>query len=111
MFITAHDVTDVTLRPVALLADHLRRPRIRRRDMNGPVEIATDYMIKLPRAVQLRFEKGGCARADVTIHAFDVGVDAVLRRHEFRFHRNVATLSTKFDRLCVMIGLVTAEGG
>src|SRR6059058_2812149 len=68
-------------------------------------------MIELLHAVQLRLEIGGRARPHVALDTFDIGVRAVLRRDELRLHRDVTTLPAKFDRLGVLIGLVTAERG
>ena len=51
MLITAHDVTDVTLRPVALFADWLRWSRIGFSDLDRPIEIISEGVIELLHAV------------------------------------------------------------
>src|SRR3954451_20345908 len=111
MLVAAHDVPDMARRPVTLLADHLGRPRVRVAHVGGPVVIVPHGVIELPHATQLRFYKGADAGTHMTLDACDFRVDARLRSNEFRFHRDVAGLTAEFDRLRVMIGFVTSEGG
>src|SRR5678815_1458313 len=109
MAITADNIADISLRPVALLAKRLRWPGIISADMNGPVEVPANSVVKLLDSVHLGFEVGGRAWSNMTGHAFHVGVGRVFGGYELRFHGKMAGLSTKLDRLRNVIGLVAPQ--
>ena len=87
MLIAAHDITDVTLRPVALFADLLCWSRIGFRDLDRPIEIIFDRVIKLLHAVDLCFEVRSRSGTNVTGNAVDIRMGGMLRGHKLRLHR------------------------
>src|SRR4051812_22302563 len=70
MLITAHDIADISLRPVTLFADGLRRPRIVRRDMNRSIEVITGCVIELFDPVHLSLEIGCGSRTYMAGNTF-----------------------------------------
>jgi hypothetical protein len=108
MLIRAIKHADVTARPVAVQADLLRRACLSC-DFDWATEVAAHRVVELLYAVELGLEVRGCARTDVSRHTLDTGVSGVLIRYELRLHRHMAVLTTKVDRLGVLVRPVTAE--
>ncbi len=111
MLVSAFDVADVFLRPVALLTNRLSRARIGCGDMNRAIKIVAHGVIKLFHSVEFRLEVRGRARADVTRHALHACVCGVLKRNELRFHRKMACLAAELNRFCNLVGLITPKSG
>ena len=110
MLIAAHDITDVTLRPVALFADLLRWSRISFSDLDRPIEIISEGVIKLLHAVDFCFEVRSRSGTNVTCDAVDIRMGGMLRGHKLRLHRQMTGLATELHRLRILIGLVAADG-
>src|SRR4029077_20884002 len=110
MLISAFNVADVFLWPVALFANRLGWSRIRCAHENGPIEIAQGCVIKLLYAVQFGFEIRGRPRSNVTINTVDFGMRGMLSSNELRLHRKMTRLAAKLDRFGQMISLITADG-
>src|SRR5436190_21364996 len=111
MAITSNNIADISLRPMAMLTDSLRRARVVHRYMNWPIEIIADGVVKLFYPVYLGFEIGRRPWTDMAGYTFHIGVGRMLRRYELWFHGEMTCLATKLDRLCDLIGLITSKCG
>src|SRR3954451_4376503 len=108
MLIRAVDRTDVTVRPMAFQADLLLRPRFGS-NMNRTIEIAERSVIKLFYTIQFGFEVSSRAGTNMAVDACDLRVSGVLCRDKLRLHWYVTALTTKIDRLGVLISFIAAE--
>ena len=73
MLIRAIDGADVTIRPMALQADLLLRPRFAR-DVNRTIEVAEHGVVELLHTVELRLEVSSRAGTNMAIDTRDLGV-------------------------------------
>ena len=67
-------------------------------------------MVKLFYAIELGLEVSSRAGTNMAFDARYLRMRGVLGGDKLRFHRDMTALTTKIDRLSVLIGFVTAEG-
>ena len=108
MLIRAINSADVTVRPMAFQADLLFRPRLGR-DVDGSIKIAEHGVVQLLHTVELRLEVSRRARTNMAIDARNLRVRGVLGRNKLRLHGHMAALTTKVNRLGILICLVAAK--
>lgn len=108
MLIRAIDRTDVTVRPVTFQADLLLRTRFAR-DVNGTIEVAEHGVIQLFYTVELGLEISSRAGTYMAFDTRHLRMRGVLGSDKLRFHGHVTALTTKIDRLGILIRFVTAE--
>jgi len=109
MLIRAIDRADVTVRPMAFQADLLLRPRFTR-NVNGTIEVAQHGVVQLFYTVELGLEVRSRAGTNMAFDTRHLRVRGVLRSNKLRLHWHMTALTTKIDRLGVLISFVTAEG-
>src|SRR4051794_20080620 len=110
MLIRAIDRADVTVRRMAFQADPLLRPRFGR-DVNRTVEIAEYCVVKLFYPIELGLEVSSRAGTNMAADTCHLRVRSVLRGDKLRLHGHMTALTTKIDRLGVLISFVTAQRG
>ena len=108
MLIRAIDRADVTVGPMAFQADLLLRPRFAR-NVNGTIEIAEHGVVQLFYTIELGLEVRSRAGTYVTIDTRHLCMRGVLRSNKLRLHWHMTALTTKIDRLSILICFVTAE--
>src|ERR1043166_458153 len=108
MLIRAIDRAAVTVWPMAFQADVLFRPRFRR-NVNGAIEIAEHGVVQLLHTIELGLEVSSRAGTNMAFDTRYLRVRGVLGRDELRLHWHMTALTTKVDRLGVLICFVTAE--
>src|SRR4030095_13300724 len=108
MLIRAIDRADVTVWPMALQADLLLWPGFVR-NVDGTIEIPEHGVIQLFYTVELGLEVSSRARTNMAFDTRHLRMRGVLGSNELRLHRHVTALTTKIDRLGVLIRFVTAE--
>ena len=109
MLIRAIDRADVTVRPMAFQADLLLRPRFGR-NVNGTIEVAEHCVVKLFYAIELGLEVSSRAGTNMAFDTRHLRMRGVLGGDKLRLHWHMTALTTKIDRLGVLISFVTAEG-
>ena len=109
MLIRAVDCADVTVRPMAFQADLLLRPGFTR-NVDGTIEVAEDGVVKLFYAIELGLEVSSRARTNMAFDTCHLRVRGVLSGNKLRLHWHMTALTTKVDRLGVLISFITAEG-
>ena len=108
MLIRAIDRADVTVGPMAFQADLLLRPRFGS-NVNGTIEIAEHCVVQLFYTIELGLEVRSRAGTYVTIDTRHLRMCGVLRSNKLRLHWDMTALTTKIDRLSILICFVTAE--
>ena len=109
MLICAIDRADVTVWPMAFQADLLLRPRFGR-NVNGTIEIAEHGVVQLFYTIELGLEVSRRAGTYVALDTSHLRVRGVLGGDKLRLHWHMTALTTKIDRLGVLISFITAEG-
>ena len=109
MLICAIDRADVTVWPMAFQTDLLLRPRFGR-NVNGTIEIAEHGVVQLFYTIELGLEVSRRAGTYVALDTSHLRVRGVLGGDKLRLHWHMTALTTKIDRLGVLISFVTAEG-
>ena len=109
MLICAIDRADVTVWPMAFQADPLLRPRFGR-NVNGTIEVAQHGVVQLFYTVELGLEVSSRAGTYVALDTRHLRMRCVLGRDKLRLHWHMTALTTKVDRLGVLISFITAEG-
>ena len=109
MLICAIDRADVTVWPMAFQADLLLRPRSGR-NVNGTIEVAEHGVVKLFYTIDLGLEVSSRAGTNMATDTCHLRVRGVLGGDKLRLHRDMTALTTKVDRLGVLISFVTAKG-
>ena len=109
MLIRAIDRADVTVWPMAFQADPLLRPRFGR-NVNGTIEIAEHGVVQLFYAIELGLEVSSRAGTHMAFNTRHLRMRCVLGRDKLRLHWHMTALTTKIDRLGVLISFVTTEG-
>ena len=107
--IRAIDRADVTVGPMAFQADLLLRPRFAR-NVNGTIEIAEHGVVQLLYTIELGLEVSSRAGTYMAFDTRHLRMRSVLRSNKLRLHWHMTALTTKIDRLGVLISFVTAEG-
>ena len=107
--VRAIDRADVTVRPMAFKADLLLRPRFAR-NVNGTIEVAEHGVVQLFYTVELGLEVSSRAGPYMAFDTRNLRVRGVLGCDKLRLHRDMTALTTKIDRLGVLISFVTAKG-
>ena len=108
MLVGAIDGAYVTVRPMTFQADLLLRTRFAR-DVNRTIEVAKHGVIQLFYTVELGLEVCSRARTNMAFDTRHLRMRGVLGSNELRLHRHVTALTTKIDRLGILIRFVTAE--
>src|SRR5215211_8330810 len=108
MFIRAIDRADVMVGPMTFQADLLLRPRFAR-NVNGTIEIAEHGVVQLFHTIELGLEVSSCAGTYMALDTRHLRMRGVLRSNKLRLHWHMAALTTKIDRLSILICFVTAE--
>src|ERR1051325_2731244 len=111
MIIAPDNIADISLRPMALFAERLGRPRIILGHMDRPVEVITDSMIKLFDPIDFGSEIGGSAWTNMAGNTFDLGMGGMLSCDKLRLHWKVTCLAAKLDRFRNMICLIASYRG
>src|SRR5580765_5115744 len=109
MLIRAIDRADITVWPMAFQADLLLRPRLSR-NVNGTIEIAEHGVVQLFYAIELGLEVSSRAGTHMAFDTRHLRMRCVLGRDKLRLHWHMTALTTKIDRLGVLISFITAEG-
>ena len=109
MLIRVIDRADVTVGPMAFQADLLLRPGFTR-NVNGTIEIAEHGVVELFYAIELGLEVSSRAGTNMAFDTRHLRMRGVLGGNKLRLHWHMTALTTKIDRLGVLIGFVTAEG-
>ena len=109
MLIRAIDRADVTVWPMAFQADLLLRPRFGR-NVNGTIEIAEHGVVQLFYTIELGLEVSSRAGTNMAFDTRHLRMRGVLGGDKLRLHWHMTALTTKIDRLGVLISFVTAEG-
>src|SRR6476619_2585490 len=109
MLICAIDRTDVTVWPMVFQADLLLRPRFGR-NVNGTIEIAEHGVVQLFNTVELGLEISGRTGTHMAFDTRHLRMRCVLGRDKLRLHWHMTALTTKIDRLGVLVSFVTAQG-
>ena len=109
MLICAIDRADVTVWPMAFQADLLLRPRFGR-NVNGTIEIAEHGVVQLFNAIELGLEVSSRTGTNMAFDTSHLRMRGVLGCDKLRLHWHMTALTTKIDRLGVLISFVTAEG-
>ena len=109
MLICAIDRADVTVWPMAFQADLLLRPRFGR-NVNGTIEVAEHGVIQLFYTIELGLEVSSRTGTYMAFDARHLRMRGVLSRDKLWLHWHMTALTTKIDRLGVLISFVTAEG-
>ena len=108
MLIRAINRADVTVGPMAFQADPLFRPRFRC-NVNGTIEIAEHGVVELFYTIELGLEVSSRAGTYMALDTRHLRMRGVLRSNKLRLHWYVTALTTKVDRLSILICFVTAE--
>ena len=108
MLIRAIDRADVTVWPMAFQADLLLRPRFTR-NVNRTIEIAEHGVVELFYTIELSLEVRSRAGTYVALDTRHLCMRCVLRRNKLRLHWHMTALTTKVDRLSILICFVTTE--
>ena len=108
MLIRAIDRADVTVWPMAFQADLLLRPRFAR-NVNGTIEIAEHGVVELFYTIELGLEVSSRAGTYMALDTRHLCMRCVLGRDKLRLHWHMTALTTKVDRLGVLISFITAE--
>ena len=108
MLIRAIDRADVTVWPMALQADLLLRPGFSR-NVNGTIKVAEHGVVQLLHTIEFGLEVSSRARTYVAFDTRHLRMRGVLRSNKLRLHWYVTALTTKVDRLSILICFVTAE--
>ena len=108
MLIRAIDRADVTIGPMAFQAHLLLRPRFGR-NINGTIEVAEHGVVQLFYAIELGLEVRCRAGTYVALDTRHLCMRCVLRCNKLRLHWHMTALTTKVDRLSILICFVTAE--
>ena len=108
MLICAIDRADVTVWPMAFQADLLRRPRFAR-NVNGTIEIAEHCVVQLFYTIELGLEVSSRAGTYMAFDTRHLRMRGVLGGDKLRLHWHMTALTTKVDRLSILISFVTAE--
>ena len=109
MLICAIDRADVTARPMAFQADLLLRPRFSR-NVNRTIEVAEHGVVQLFYTIELGLEVSSRAGTNMALNTCDLRMRGVLGSNKLRLHWHMTALTTKIDRLGVLISFVTAKG-
>ena len=109
MLIRAIDRADVTVGPMAFQADLLLRPRFTR-NVNGTIKVAEHGVVQLFYTIELGLEVSRRAGTNMAFDTRHLRVRCVLGGDKLRLHWHMTALTTKIDRLGVLISFVTAEG-
>src|SRR5260370_10968574 len=109
MLIREIDRADVTLWPMAFKADLLLRPRFSR-NVTRTIEVAEHGVVQLFYTVELGLEVSSRAGTNMALNTCDLRMRGVLGSNKLRLHWHMTALTTKIDRLGVLISFVTAEG-
>ena len=109
MLICAIDCADVTVWPMAFQADLLLRSRLGR-NVNGTIEVAEHCVVKLFYPIELGLEVSSRAGTHMAFDTRHLRMRCVLGRDKLRLHWHMTALTTKVDRLGVLIRFITAEG-
>ena len=109
MLICAIDRADVSVWPMAFQADLLLRPRFGR-NVNGTIEVAEHGVVQLFNAIELGLEVSSRAGTHMAFDTRHLRMRCVLGRDKLRLHWHMTALTTKIDRLGVLISFITAEG-
>src|SRR3954453_22207437 len=107
MLISAIHRADITVRPMAFQTDLLFRPGLGR-NMNRTIEIAERCMVKLFYAIELGLEVSSGAGTNMAFDTSHLRVRSVLGGDKLWLHWHMTALTTKIDRLGVLISFVTA---
>ena len=108
MLICAIDRADVTVWPMAFQADLLLRPGFSR-NVNGTIKVAEHGVVQLFYAIELGLEVRSRAGTYVALDTRHLRMRCVLRSNKLRLHWHMTALTTKVDRLSILICFVTAE--
>src|SRR5215813_5012820 len=108
MLVRAIDRADITIRPMAFQADLLLRPRFAR-NVNRAIEIAEHSVVQLFHTIELGLEVSSRAGTNMAFDTRRLRMRGVLGCDKLRLHWHVTALTTKVDRLGVLIRFVTAE--
>lgn len=108
MLICAIDRADVTARPMAFQTHLLLRPRFGR-NVNGAIEIAEHGVVQLFYTIDLGLEVSSRTGTNVALNTCDLRMRGVLGSNKLRLHWHMTALTTKIDRLRVLISFVTAK--
>ena len=109
MLVRAIDSADVTVRPMTFQADLLLWTRFAR-NINGAIEVAEHGVVQLFYTIDLGLEVSSRAGTYMAFHTCHLRMRGVLGSDKLRLHRHMTSLTTKIDRLGVLIRFVTAEG-
>ena len=109
MLIRAIDRADVTVGPMAFQADLLLRPGLSR-NVNGAIKVAEHGVVQLFNAIELGLEVSSRAGTHMAFDTRHLRMRCVLGRDKLRLHWHMTALTTKIDRLGVLISFITAEG-
>jgi len=109
MLIRAIDRADVTVWPMAFQAHLLLRPGFSR-NVNGTIEVAEHGVVQLLYTIELGLEVRSRAGTYMAFDTRHLRMRGVLRNNKLRLHWHMTALTTKVDRLRVLISFVTAEG-
>src|SRR5258707_8122139 len=109
MLIRAIDRADVTVWPMAFQTHLLLRPRFCR-NVNGTIKIAEDGVVQLLYTIELGLEVRSRAGTNMAFDTRYLRMRGVLRSNKLRLHWHMTALTTKIDRLGVLISFITAEG-
>src|SRR4029077_4855117 len=109
MLIRAIDRADVTTWPMAFQTDLLLRPRFCG-NVNGTIEVAEHGVVQLFYTIELGLEVSSRAGTNMAFDTRHLRVRGVLGGDKLRLHWHMTALTTKLDRLGVLISFVTAEG-
>src|SRR4029077_16384005 len=110
MLIRAIDRADVTTWPMAFQTDLLLRPRFCG-NVNGTIEVAEHGVVQLFYTIELGLEVSSRAGTNMAFDTRHLRVRGVLGRGKLRLHWHMTALTTKIDRLGVLISFVTAQRG
>ena len=108
MLIRAIDRADVTVRPMAFQADLLLRPGFSR-NVNGTIKVAEHGVVKLLYTIELGLEVRSRTGTYMAFDTRHLRMRGVLRSNKLRLHWHMTALTTKVDRLSILICFVTAE--
>ena len=108
MLIRAIDRADITVGPMAFQADLLLRPRFGR-NVNGTIEVAEHGVVQLFYTIEFGLEVSSRAGTYMAFDTRHLRMRCVLGRDKLRLHWHMTALTTKVDRLSILICFVTAE--
>ena len=110
MLIRAIDRADVTVWPMAFQAHLLLRPGFSG-NVNGTIKVAEHGVVQLLYTIELGLEVRSRAGTYMAFYTRHLRMRGVLRSNKLRLHWHMTALTTKVDRLGVLICFVTAQRG